>query len=373
MITIRSLAGSVALTGLLMASGNAFPEELKPLFNGRDLSGWVEMGKPGGWVVEDGALLLKEPRNYPNWLRSEKEYENFNLKLEYLMTGWCETGIFLHAPLYGGLAQTGLKLHLRHDRTEEGPRSNGSIYDAAAPLQFANKGPKEWNTIEVEMDWPTLRVRINGVLIQDLNMEMSEALRSKARRGYIGLEDLNCHIRYRNLQIQELPDKARRWTPLSNGVDLKGWTSSGTGKWTVEGGAIVGSDGDGFLFTEASFSAFELQLYFRTTPHANGGVNYRRSGASSTGYEIQVYNVPGATNPTGSIYGIVPASEVPCRDGDWCHMRLISDGAFSAVWINGRKVAESHALKLPDRGNVGFQIHSQGRIEHLEPKIQALR
>ena len=361
-----------AAAGLWIAAGNLIAQESKPLFNGRDLSGWIEMGRPGAFVVEEGTLLLKTPQNFPNWLRTEKEYENFHLKLEYMMSGWCETGIFLHAPLHGGLAESGLKIHLRHDRTEEGARSNGAIYDVAAPLAFGNKPAKEWNSLEVHLDWPTLRVKVNDILIQDLNMELSEALRSRSRRVYIGLDDLNCRIRYRNIAIRELPDKDRKWTLLFNGTDLKGWTSQGNGHWAVEKGMIVGSDGDGFLFTDDSFSAFEFRTYFRTTPQANGGLYYRRSG-SFGGYEIQIYNVPGATNPTGSIYGRVPANDLRCRDQEWCEFRLVSDGAYSGVWVNGRKVAESYALKETDQGKVGFQMHSQGRIEYLDPKIRPLR
>ncbi|PYU88541.1 MAG: hypothetical protein DMG08_25020 [Acidobacteria bacterium] len=124
-------------------------------------------------------------------------------------------------------------------------------------------------------------------------------------------------------------------------------------------------------FIHEDFSSFEFQTYFRTT-HANGGALYRRSGPSG-GYEIQIYSVPGATNPTGSIYGIVGASDVPCRDGEWCLLRFVSDGAYTCVWVNGKKVAESHGLKLPDQGKLGFQMHSHGRIEYADQKISPQR
>jgi hypothetical protein len=363
----------LVIAAALGAAGDLAAGEPRPLLNGRDLTGWVEMGKPGGYAVRDGQLVLESPRNYPNWLRSEREYENFVLRLEYMMGGWCETGIFLHAPLYGALHETGIRLHLRHDRTPEGARSTGAIYDAAPPLVFANKPEKEWNAVEIRMDWPVLRVTLNEVLIQDLNLEVSDALRWKARRGYIGLDDLNCRIRYRNITIEELPDKDRKWISLSNGKDLAGWTAEGSARWTVENGALAGNDGDGFLFTQESYGAFEFRTYLRTTTHANGGVNYRCTPAARTGYEIQVYNQPGATNPTGSIYGKVPASDVPCRDNEWCELRFVSDGAYTGVWLNGRKVAESHTLTLPDRGRVGLQMHSQGRVEYAQPQIRPLR
>jgi len=45
----------------------------------------------------------------------------------------------------------------------------------------------------------------------------------------------------------------------------------------------------------------------------------------------------------------------------------------SAVWVNGKKVAESHGLRLPDHGRIGLQMHSDGRVEYLDPKIRLLR
>jgi hypothetical protein len=360
------------LLAVWIAGGAVQAQEFKPLFNGRDLSGWVEMGEPGGFVVEDGTLLLETPRNYPNWLRTEREYENFELQLEYMMTGWCETGLFLHAPLYGDLVASGVRVHLKHDRAEQGSRSTGGIYDVVPPLTLANRPIKEWNALEVHMNWPVLRVWINGELVQDLNRELSDGLRWKARRGYIGLDDLNCRIRYRSIEIRELPDTDRPWRSLFNGRDLTGWTSRGDVQWVVEDGKIVGQDGDGYLFTEESFGSFEFQIYFRTTHAANGGIFYRVTDAHR-GYEIQIYNVPGATNPTGSIYGQVGAGALPCRDEDWCHLRFVSDGAHTRVWVNGYSVAESQALTLPEEGRLGLQMHSAGRIEYLDPRIRPLR
>jgi hypothetical protein len=362
---------AVLLTLGLLSTTRA--QEFTPLFDGATLAGWVEMGERNSWVAGGGVLALKNPRNYPNWLRSEKEYENFVLKIDYRMAGWCETGIFLHAPLYGDLTKTGIRLHLRHDRTPEGSRSTGGIYDVVAPMTMANKPANEWNSLEIRVDWPVLQVTMNGTTIQHLNMAQSEALRDRLRRGYVGLDDLNCGgISYRNILIQELPDKETRWTPLFNGRDLSGWSSQGAAKWSVKDGIISGTGGDGFLFTDREFSAFDFTTYFRTSTHANGGVYFRRT-ATFNGYEIQIYNQPGATNPTGSIYGRVGAAAVPCRDGEWCLMRLISDGAFVKVWINGHTVAEGFDLPQNDVGRIGFQNHSQHTIEYLAPRIRQVR
>jgi hypothetical protein len=82
--------------------------------------------------------------------------------------------------------------------------------------------------------------------------------------------------------VHERPDTDRPGRALFNGRDLTGWRTEGKVEWAVENGAIVARDGDGYLFTEDSFQAFEFQVYFRTTTHANGGVFYRVTDAPAS-------------------------------------------------------------------------------------------
>lgn len=369
----RSLALSIVLASFAVGPAAAQPAgEYVPLLD--DLDGWVEMGEPGAFTFSDGVLSLEHPNNYPNWLRSPETYENFVLEVEYQPVGWAEGGIYLHAPRYGDPVRSGLKIHLRHDRTEEGARSTGAIYDVHPPMAMANKVGSEWNRLVIHADWPRLRVTLNDTLIHDLDMQ-SDALRHRLREGYVGFEDLGTRFRFRNVRIKELPDSEPAWTELFNGRDLSGWKAEGDAEWQVDDGILVASGGDGVLTTEQAFSGFEFRTYFRTTPHANGGVFYRimERGDLPDHYEIQIYNVPTATNPTGSIYGIIPAADAGCRSGEWCLMQLISDGPSSLVLINGRLVAEADDLALPDSGRIAIQNHSQGAIEYRGLRIKSLR
>lgn len=345
------------------------------LFNGEDLSGWVEMGEPGAFTYEDGMLILGHPSNYPNWLRSEKQYENFVLTLEYQTQGWAEGGIYLHAPMHGDPLKSGIKIHLRHDRIEEGARSTGAIYDVRPPIVLANKTDGAWNRLLVHMDWPRLRVKLNDVLIHDVHMERSDELRWRLRRGYVGFEDLGQRFRFRNVRLKELPDSEAEWTDLFNGRDLSGWETVGEAEWRVSDGVLTGSGGDGEIRSRETYSGFEMQTYFRTRRHANGGIFYRLAEREDqpSHYEIQVYDVPTATNPTGSIYGIVPAIDSGCRSGSWCLLQLISDGAYSRVLVNGTTVAEAGDLTLPDTGRVAIQSHSQLPIEYKGIRIKSIR
>ena len=157
--------------------------------------------------------------------------------------------------------------------------------------------------------------------------------------------------------------------------DLGGWEKRGGGTWTVNGDVLIaGGEEGGRLVTEETFGSFEFRTYFKAEEGANGGVFYRlaeREGAPNE-YEIQIYNVPTATNPTGSIYGIEPAEDAGCRNGEWCFLRLVSDGAYTRVLVNGETVVEKNGLALPDSGRIGLQNHSAAEIRYSHIRLREL-
>ena len=73
-------------------------EDFTPLFNGKDLQGWVAVGPTDAFVVRDSAIFSTGAGPYPSWLRTEQAYENFVLRFEYQTEGWYEGGFLLHAP-----------------------------------------------------------------------------------------------------------------------------------------------------------------------------------------------------------------------------------------------------------------------------------
>jgi hypothetical protein len=74
------------------------------LFNGRDLSGWKVMGKESDnrWIVEQGALINRVPPHVPGQpsqrsanLRTEREFEAFNLRVEVNVPEGSNSGVYL--------------------------------------------------------------------------------------------------------------------------------------------------------------------------------------------------------------------------------------------------------------------------------------
>src|SRR5437016_9626642 len=102
-MTICRRNGLILLFGIALAARIAAgesPASDKPetgftsLFNGKDLDGWHIMGG-GQFSAKDGVILLNKGAG---WLRSEKQYKDFELRLEFrFVEKNANSGIFLRA------------------------------------------------------------------------------------------------------------------------------------------------------------------------------------------------------------------------------------------------------------------------------------
>src|SRR5438128_2318311 len=68
--------------GLGTARAQGEGDGFKPLFNGKDLTGWHNVNcAPGTFYVKDGMIITTgKPTGY---LRTDKQYENFFLEFEW--------------------------------------------------------------------------------------------------------------------------------------------------------------------------------------------------------------------------------------------------------------------------------------------------
>ena len=276
------------------------------LFDSTSLDGWsVADGPESAFYVDDGAIVVHPSAGFPAWLRSARQYENFDFRGEFFVRGWTNSGIYLHAPEHGRNIWCGMKINIFHqvDATPA-PESMGSIFPLVPPLKVNVKN--ESNTFRILMDWPRLRVWTNGDVIQDLDIEAMPELRHRLRSGYLGLESITRPIRFRGLRVRELPSKVS-WTPLyQTAEDFAKWhIMSGKPIFQALGGVLHG-DGDGVFATNETFRDFELQMYVRHVRHHNGGVMFGGPGKGLGGrrYEIQLMDVEAAHYATGSLLGI---------------------------------------------------------------------
>jgi len=348
----------------------ATDEAFTPLFNGKDLQGWVTVGTTDAFIVRNSAIFSTGAGPYPSWLRTDQEYENFVLRFEYQTEGWYEGGVLLHAPPDGPGSKLGFKIHLRHELKAYGLRSPGAIYDVAAPRSIANLPSGQWNDCEIKCDWPQLQVTLNDELIHDISMDTEPAFKNRFRRGFMGIQNIGCRASFRNISIRELPDKEEPWQPLFRS-GMAAMQEQGHSEWRIEDEVLTGQGKDGDAVTRAEFSSpFELQVWVKTIVNGNGGVLFNGGPGR---VEVQCFNAPDSTNPTGSFYGIAPAKRMLSRDQEWFLLQIFHRGPTAEVLVNGESVSRAYDLKPPYRGSIGFQHHTPGgSIQYRSARIREI-
>ncbi|MCX8037658.1 MAG: DUF1080 domain-containing protein [Candidatus Sumerlaeia bacterium] len=350
-----------------------------PIFNGKDLSGWVmDRATTTSFEVKDGILQCLGKGDYQTILRTTQMYENFELRLEYMTPSWCEGGVLFHVPEIGRATRMGTKIQIYHPvGVKPEPTVAGSIFGVLAPPKDMARKAKQWNDLRILMDWPRLRVELNGEMLHDINMEKYEELKYRERRGFIALQDIGSRPAFRRIRIRTLPDKDK-WEALFNGRDFTGWHEADNCKWEIRDGVIHASEGTGYQITDRRFQDFELKALVRTSPRANGGIFFRWNRETTKdkdrGYEIQIRQSPDASHPTGSIYEIERARDDDVvKDNQWYWMHIIAQGPHIISRVDGKTVAEIHDAKKTGPGHIALQMHSYNSwVEWKEVKIKDL-
>lgn len=177
------------------------------LFNGRDLNNWRSYfyGQDSFRVTPEGYIECYQAG--AGGLVTRDRYDNFILRLEYrLFDEGSNSGIHLRAPRAARQSKLGFEFQLMGDSQLAVPEihSTGAIYDVLPALAPAAKPEGEWNEVEIMLDGPRCRATLNGVLVQDLNFDEIEELRYRLRNGFIGLQDHDDYVQFRNIRIKRL-------------------------------------------------------------------------------------------------------------------------------------------------------------------------
>ncbi|MBA3973983.1 MAG: hypothetical protein C0504_07165 [Candidatus Solibacter sp.] len=347
------------------------------LFDGSSLAGWTIVdGTDSLYYVNEGAICVADFASFPAWLRSAREYENFELEGEFFIRGWTDSGIYLHAPEHGRPTQSGFQIKVFHQvNNPPTPYDAGSVFPTVAPSKINVRAG--WNPFRILMDWPVLKVWTHGELVQDLNLDTHPELKHRLRRGYLGIAAASTHCRFRSLRIRELPSK-QSWTSLyASPADLDAnWQVSEGKPEYVTLGPVLRSAGLGHLATKTRYRDFQLQMYIRSSAQSNGGIIFRSSGRGNpkpVSYEIQIHNVEEAHFPTGSLYHHKRATYPRIEDEKWFFFELDVQGPIAQVRINGETVMEYDHLENLNEGVIELQAHRRGYwVEHKHIRIRSL-
>ncbi len=221
------LAGCFALAAAtVLAQEGGFT----PLFNGKDLTGWV-YGRRGdaenktgkGYQIESGVLFTTKEDG--GNLYTEKEYADFVLRFEVKLQENSNNGIGIRAPLTGDAAYVGIEVQVLDDGgsqyTKLRPEQyHGSVYQMFAAKRGFQKPVGEWNSEEITVKGRRITVKLNGTTIVDANLDdvKDDAVLAKHRdmnrpegsrgiantKGHIGLLGHGTRVEFRNIQIREL-------------------------------------------------------------------------------------------------------------------------------------------------------------------------
>ena len=171
------------------------------LFNGKDLTGWclVKPDSQNGWSVKDGVLMNRVPEK-AHWgnLRTEQEFEDFNLKLEVRTQEKSNSGIYLRGIYEVQIAET-------FGKPVE-PHNMGALYSRITPSVAAEKPIGEWQTLDITLVDRHLTVILNGTIIIDnqpvLGCTGGALTSDESKPGPIFLQGDHTNIDYRNIVLK---------------------------------------------------------------------------------------------------------------------------------------------------------------------------
>ncbi|MBM3774153.1 MAG: DUF1080 domain-containing protein [Acidobacteria bacterium] len=168
-----SLVSLVALASPLRAQPRTPPRETGwvSLFNSKDLTGWVKIGNES-WEVEDGAIHGRGITKEYGYLKTERNYRDFHLALQFKCEAGGNSGVFFHADFKPGAAQVTQGLQFEIDRNP-GHHTGGIYGDGrqwivwpAPENEFVIK-PNDWNDFLLKVEGNRYLARLNGVVVVD--------------------------------------------------------------------------------------------------------------------------------------------------------------------------------------------------------------
>ena len=176
------------------------------LFNGKDLTGWKNVGKER-WVVEDGAIYGEGVTSEYGYLVTEKSYSNFDLSLRFKCEADGNSGVYLHTKFKGDTTEIIEGRQVEIDRVIG--HHTGGIYGD-------NKGWIVWPAPELEtvirpFDWNDMLISVHGnryvVYLNGMQMIDFTYPSPGATEGVIALQlhsGGEGRMRFKDIQIRDL-------------------------------------------------------------------------------------------------------------------------------------------------------------------------
>ena len=223
---LLTFAGSLFLAGALAAADSSAGDAdgWKPLFNGKDLSGWRSFKKKEaprqGWIVENGTLK-HVAKGGGGDIISDAEFDDFEITWEWKVAEGANSGLkyFITEERSQAIGhEYQLIDDARHPdaKLAQGKRVTAAFYDVLAPGNRPTKEAGEWNSSRVLVKGSHVEHWLNGAKVLEYELgtsQMEEAVaKSKFKtvkgfgtkiKGHILLQDHGDEITFRNMRIRD--------------------------------------------------------------------------------------------------------------------------------------------------------------------------
>lgn len=227
----------------------------KLLFDGKTTKGWRNYKKDTvseGWTIEDG--VLSRVGKGAGDIITEREFDNFELLLEYRISKGGNSGLMFHVTEENARPwQSGPEVQIQDNVDGHDPQKAGWLYQLYQPQKpgWAKKFEAQVGYKGIEMDdatrpagqWNQLYLRVtardgevcmNGVSYykfvkgsDDWNKRVAASKFSKfenfgkASKGHICLQDHGNLVSFRNIRVRELPEDGKASEPIDGTLKLK--------------------------------------------------------------------------------------------------------------------------------------------------------
>jgi 3-keto-disaccharide hydrolase len=191
------------------------PLNTKPIFNGKDLTGWnIIPERKSVFSVIDGALNIKDGNGQ---IETAGVYKDFVLQLDIISNGpHLNSGVFYRGPV--GVFWKGYESQVRNqwkndDRTQPEDFGTGGNYGNQAARKVVSTDG-EWFYKTIVCEGPHTSVWVNGYLVSDY-LDMRPVVENcDGKKGYVpgpGTIHLQGHdkttdLSFKNIMIQEYPE-----------------------------------------------------------------------------------------------------------------------------------------------------------------------
>ncbi|MDT0539690.1 DUF1080 domain-containing protein [Croceitalea sp. P059] len=187
-----------------LVSTIGFGQEAQSLFNGKDLTGWVNHGTEK-WYVENGELICESgPDAAYGYLSTETFYDDFELNLEFKQDADGNSGVFFRST-FEGTKVTGWQVEVAPPA-----KHTGGIYESYGrgwlikPDMAKDRMLKmgEWNSMRIVAKGSKITTYLNGVEMVQINDE-----KIGQGKGAIALQIHDgggIKVKWRNIKIKPL-------------------------------------------------------------------------------------------------------------------------------------------------------------------------